>query len=122
MGKNDDVYNQRLERVDTPPRGGNCAGRDLNVWFPNADKSGSRADFIEKFKKLLSDTKIAKQICSECKIKTPCLSYALYHENHGIWGGLTERERQTMRRRQGIKLIPREPINTLIPGMTIRNK
>ncbi|MFM9026524.1 MAG: WhiB family transcriptional regulator [Bacteroidota bacterium] len=120
MGKNDEIYNAKIEQVDTPPIGGLCSGNDLNIWFPHAEKTGNKAKFVENYRKALEDTKTAKQICSECSIQITCLSYALYHESYGIWGGLTERERQTMRRKQGIKMIPREPVSVIVPGMNLR--
>lgn len=43
--------------------------------------------------------KIAKSICRECPVRAQCLSYAMEKViDHGIWGGLTERERRRRRR------------------------
>ena len=40
----------------------------------------------------------AKQACLTCPVRTPCLDWALRHcQDHGIWGGTTETERQTLR-------------------------
>ena len=37
----------------------------------------------------------AKEICSQCSVLDQCREYALeIREQHGIWGGLTERERR----------------------------
>lgn len=42
----------------------------------------------------------AKQVCGRCVVKDECLSYALWaREDEGIWGGKTESERRTYRRR-----------------------
>jgi WhiB family transcriptional regulator, redox-sensing transcriptional regulator len=42
----------------------------------------------------------AKQVCGECPVQTPCLEYALEtNQDSGIWGGSTEDERRTIRRR-----------------------
>lgn len=38
----------------------------------------------------------AKRMCSECPVLVECLTFALKHPQHGIWGGLTERERADM--------------------------
>jgi hypothetical protein len=43
----------------------------------------------------------------------------MYHEPYGIWGGLTEREREQLRRKLKISMVPREPVNNL-PGMSLR--
>jgi hypothetical protein len=40
----------------------------------------------------------ARQICAGCPVRQPCLDYALSHGiTHGIWGGLTERDRRPLR-------------------------
>jgi WhiB family redox-sensing transcriptional regulator len=43
-------------------------------------------------------------ICRACPVRSPCLSHALVHETHGIWGGMREAEREIERRRLGIQL------------------
>lgn len=41
----------------------------------------------------------AKQICSLCPLRLPCLAIALArNERFGIWGGTTERERRDLSR------------------------
>ncbi len=43
----------------------------------------------------------AKEICAECPVREPCLEYALgVREKHGVWGGLTERERRRLVRQR----------------------
>ncbi|WP_344753531.1 WhiB family transcriptional regulator [Leifsonella bigeumensis] len=60
-----------------------CAQTDPDAFFP--DKGGS--------------TRNAKSICVSCEVRAQCLAYALEHgERFGIWGGLSERERRTLRR------------------------
>jgi WhiB family redox-sensing transcriptional regulator len=44
----------------------------------------------------------AKEICRQCPVRRECLSYAMdVPIDHGIWGGMTERERRRYRRRAG---------------------
>jgi WhiB family redox-sensing transcriptional regulator len=39
----------------------------------------------------------AKMICAMCAVSRQCLEYALdTHEQHGVWGGLTEVERRLL--------------------------
>jgi WhiB family redox-sensing transcriptional regulator len=46
--------------------------------------------------------KLAKRICRSCPVAEQCLSYAMDSPvDHGIWGGLTERERRRWRRKAG---------------------
>lgn len=64
---------------------GSCreTGPDDETWFPEA---GGRA----------TD---AKRICQRCPVRRECLEYALKHgERYGVWGGLSVRERQDLRR------------------------
>lgn len=43
----------------------------------------------------------AKALCGGCEVRTECLAYALDHRiEHGIWGGMTERERRALLRRR----------------------
>lgn len=49
--------------------------------------------------------KEAKRVCRECPVQMQCLSYAMSTPvDHGIWGGMTERERRR-HRRQGTNLF-----------------
>jgi Transcription factor WhiB len=42
----------------------------------------------------------ARRICASCPVRQPCLDYAISHAiSHGIWGGLTERDRRALRAR-----------------------
>lgn len=62
-----------------------CAETDPEVYFP--DRGGS--------------TREAKKVCRSCEVRTECLEYALDHnEKFGIWGGLSERERRKILRRE----------------------
>ncbi|MFJ2116112.1 MULTISPECIES: WhiB family transcriptional regulator [unclassified Streptomyces] len=46
-----------------------------------------------------SSTREAKRLCGACEGRVACLQYALAHdERFGVWGGLSERERQKLRR------------------------
>lgn len=63
---------------------GSCRGVDPEVFFPISDDEAWRA----------------KEICTVCAVKTDCLAYSLQNrERYGVWGGVTERERQEMFRR-----------------------
>jgi hypothetical protein len=40
----------------------------------------------------------ARRVCAACPVRQPCLDYAISNRiSHGIWGGLTERERRALR-------------------------
>jgi len=41
----------------------------------------------------------AKAVCMACSVRSECLEFALRLKvAHGVWGGLSERERRTLRR------------------------
>ncbi|MFJ3222795.1 WhiB family transcriptional regulator [Streptomyces sp. NPDC086783] len=43
----------------------------------------------------------AKVLCSGCLVRTECLAHALDNRiEHGVWGGMTERERRSLLRRR----------------------
>lgn len=89
-----------------PPQDGACNGYPTDWWFPERHAKGERArDFL-----------VAKQICSECHVRTECLEYAISaNEMHGIWGGLSTEEREKVyraRKANGtLKLFAKIPIN-----------
>jgi WhiB family redox-sensing transcriptional regulator len=63
----------------------NCLGVDPELFFPGQGES----------------TADAKAVCAGCVVRAQCLEHALTHaEKHGIWGGLSERERRRIRRRR----------------------
>ena len=42
----------------------------------------------------------AKEVCGECPVRVDCLEYAIEtNQDSGIWGGTSEEERRTLRRR-----------------------
>ena len=56
-----------------------CAQADPEVWFPERGQSPHPA----------------KAICSQCPVRSECLTEALANgERFGVWGGLTEHERR----------------------------
>ncbi|WP_066954314.1 WhiB family transcriptional regulator [Streptomyces lushanensis] len=49
-----------------------------------------------------SSTREAKRLCGACEGREACLQYALANdERFGVWGGLSEKERQKLRRTSG---------------------
>jgi WhiB family redox-sensing transcriptional regulator len=60
-----------------------CAQTDPEAFYPDPDKGGS--------------TREAKSVCARCTVSAECLDHALNHdERHGIWGGLSDRERRRL--------------------------
>ena len=45
----------------------------------------------------------AKQVCAGCRVRTPCLAWALASgQEAGVWGGASEDERRALRRRRQV--------------------
>ncbi len=43
----------------------------------------------------------AKSVCHECQVIEPCLEFAMEtNQKYGIWGGLNEKERASLKRRR----------------------
>lgn len=61
-----------------------CRGVEPEVFFPVSEEDAWRA----------------KEICAACMVREECLAYSLTNrERYGVWGGITEKERQDMFRR-----------------------
>lgn len=53
----------------------------------------------------------AKAVCAGCPVQEECAAYAVANrEPYGVWGGLTETEREAIWRRERVR---RTPIETL---------
>ncbi|WP_422070955.1 WhiB family transcriptional regulator [Streptomyces lasalocidi] len=87
---------------------GECGGPDRGedgVGVNGEDTWGQRAvcrtaDPDELFVEGAAQNR-AKALCTGCPVRTECLAYALDHRiEHGIWGGMTERERRALLRRR----------------------
>lgn len=65
-----------------------CRDEDPELFFP----VGTTGPAVQQ-------TAAAKRICEHCEAREPCLEFALSsNQDAGIWGGLTEDERRSMKR------------------------
>jgi WhiB family redox-sensing transcriptional regulator len=65
-----------------------CKDEDPDVFFP-IGTTGIAVEQVED----------AKRICARCSVQEPCLEFALAsNQDAGVWGGLTEDERRTLKR------------------------
>ena len=72
---------ERVMKTTTWRQLGRCRGIDPEIFYPDSDEEAVEA----------------KGICLLCPVRETCLEYALtVREKHGVWGGLTERERRRM--------------------------
>lgn len=67
-----------------------CREADLGIFFPGPRQS----------------TRPAKAICAECPVVDECREYALgVPALQGVWGGLSENERDRLRKRRGVSFV-----------------
>jgi WhiB family transcriptional regulator, redox-sensing transcriptional regulator len=70
-------------------------GRVPGDWEDSAACRAADADVF--FSPGAAPEQRAKAVCRECPVRWECLAYALRHKvEHGIWGGLTERDRRRL--------------------------
>lgn len=87
------AHDQLVERVDgTRPT--ECEERDPDLMFPSSEDPiiyGRPNLALEE----------AKKTCADCWFRVQCLDAAVERrEPYGVWGGLTTREREALRRRR----------------------
>lgn len=64
-----------------------CSGEGFDAWFPR-DEMGEAAA-------------AARRVCAGCPVRPECLDYAIAGRiRHGLWGGLSGRERSALSRRR----------------------
>ncbi|MEV8396325.1 WhiB family transcriptional regulator [Streptomyces niveus] len=59
-----------------------CASVDPEVFFPDRGRPA----------------RPALQVCMGCPVRRQCAEHAIPNETHGVWGGLSEKERKALRR------------------------
>lgn len=73
---------------------GLCRDHDTDIFFLESHLRGP-----QKQNKIIA----AKKICSPCPVKNQCLEHALSTpEYYGVWGGLSEEERESILRRRSV--------------------
>ena len=72
-----------------------CRGIDTNTWYPPRDKDQYK-DIADRAKAIC----YGKDGLPECPVRKQCLLYAEEMEDtHGIWGGMSHRERNALKRK-----------------------
>lgn len=62
-----------------------CAEIGADFWFPEQGES----------------SRYAKETCARCPVQMECLAWALENnEQYGIYGGLSERQRRALRKKE----------------------
>ena len=67
---------------------GSCRGEDTDLFFHPEGERGPRRSNREA---------AAKAVCARCPVLAACREHALAaHEPYGVWGGLSEHEREEL--------------------------
>jgi WhiB family transcriptional regulator, redox-sensing transcriptional regulator len=68
------------------------------AWFADAACAGTDPDLMFPVEAKGPTVAAAKAVCASCPVRVDCLLHALNEgEEHGVWGGLNEHERQRVR-------------------------
>jgi WhiB family transcriptional regulator, redox-sensing transcriptional regulator len=68
-----------------------CRDKDPEIWFPVGNVGSAALKRIED----------AKAVCARCPVAASCLAWALgTGQDAGVWGGMSEDERRSMKRRE----------------------
>ena len=70
-----------------------CAEVGGDHWFPDRDLPETLSKIHINF---------AKTICGRCMHRDECAEWGIRNERYGIWGGLTDYERRTIRKARKI--------------------
>jgi WhiB family transcriptional regulator, redox-sensing transcriptional regulator len=65
-----------------------CEGEDVEIFFVEPSEPDYRRATTE-----------AKEFCKRCPYVAECFEWALKNNEMGVWGGTTERERASMKRK-----------------------
>lgn len=78
-----------------------CRGVDSSLFFhPEGERGAARS----------ARENSAKEVCMRCPVRAECAAHALaVREPYGVWGGLTEDEREELMGRARNRLVPATP-------------
>ena len=99
-GPNADIWDWQMDGV--------CRGEDPNIFFhPEGERGAAREN----------RQNAAKALCNRCPVITECAAHALsVREPYGVWGGMTEEEREAIYSRRRISA------QTFIPAPTAKSE
>lgn len=77
-------------RVEDWRNGAACQDQNPELFFGGGDGEPALGQVAQ-----------AERVCSQCPVRQACLNWAVVKgEQHGVWGGLSESERRTAKRRR----------------------
>ncbi|MFC9591637.1 WhiB family transcriptional regulator [Streptomyces sp. NPDC056944] len=87
-----------------------CRGVDSSLFFhPEGERGAARS----------ARENSAKEVCMRCPVRAECAAHALaVREPYGVWGGLTEDEREELMGRARNRLITTAPASPPVTSAT----
>ena len=83
-----DLWNKLNETIEESKVIPGCRDSDPDAWF-STETPGMGPSYT-----------VARKLCNRCPVQALCLEYAMANnEAHGLWGGLTHRERVKLKRK-----------------------
>jgi len=80
-----------------------CESLDVNIFFAkDPDEPG--------YKNSDTEYREAKKICMGCPYRVECAEWGIKNEVYGMWGGLSPRERQKLRKINETKVANTETV------------
>jgi WhiB family redox-sensing transcriptional regulator len=93
-----------------------CRGRTDVRWHPPIRIPGDGTGYV------LDWSYEAREICASCPVRWECLDHAIANHEHGIWGGLTDIERDFFRRARAGSLPSAVPDCPVCGGDGVRTQ
>lgn len=84
-----------------------CLKVDPEMFFPELPEHPTAADKREHAVMVTA----AKAICNSCKFEDACLTYALYNDVTGVWGGTVDSDRRAIRKQR--RIPPPKPMSVI---------
>lgn len=82
-----------------------CASVGPTVMFPE-DLAHVRSDGKRhRVDHAYQEKEIAEFVCGGCEFIGDCMTWGLYHEEYGVWGGTTAAQRRRLRKQLDIKVV-----------------
>lgn len=106
----EDMRLERQAKTSTPPRSdgrtmrGDAMG-EAPEWMSNPRRACRGIDTDEFFPSDGSVPYEAQLACLTCPVVLECRRWGIAHEEFGVWGGTSEKQRKRLRRELGVQLV-----------------
>lgn len=78
---------EQASTLDYLKANGNCRSTPATLFFPEKNSP-------------MQETMAAKSVCAGCLVKSECLEWAIEHNEAGVWGGMSHKDRKKLARKR----------------------